>query len=213
MALGPGFEIRNDTDFPLQISLDQVGPLYFEVVQPGKTFVRDTGAVWFTIRASTCLDPDKQLTTWDAVWPIGAFTAKVLVGAVMIAVTAGAAGPAIAAAGSAASAGATTGLSGAAAAGVSALAPALVGLGVPAGKALVVAGFTVGGTIAAGKAGGKAIADAFSQENTAVKRPGSYAGPPWPFREERKKYRVIGGPNFTKKGDVVHLNASPLRIV
>jgi hypothetical protein len=39
MALGPGFEIKNCTQWPLTISLDQVGPLYYDLVQPGEIFV------------------------------------------------------------------------------------------------------------------------------------------------------------------------------
>lgn len=213
MALGPGFEIKNDTRWPLQISLDQVGPLYFDLVQPGKTFVRDTGAVWFTIRAAICLDPKDQITTWDAVWPIGAMTVGVLASAIIVAVTAGTAGPAIAGAAGAASAGGATTLTGATLAGVGALAPTLVGLGVPAGTALIVSGFTIGGTVAAGSAAAKAIAAAFKEENSVAKQPGSYAGPPWPFREDRKKYRVVGGPDFRKKGDAVELFGQKMRIV
>ncbi|MGB3312463.1 MAG: hypothetical protein WBG32_03150 [Nodosilinea sp.] len=215
MALGPGFEIKNETIWPLQISLDQVGPLYFDLVQPGETFVRNTGAVWFTIRAAICLDEKDKITTWDAVWPIGAMTVGVLAAAVATAVTAGAAGPAIAGAAGAASAGASTTLTGAALVGVTALAPTMVGLGVPAGAALVVSGLTVGGTIAAGSAASTALLNVFKEENSVAKRPGSYAGPPWPFRENRYQYAVIGGPGMRKlsNGQEVELFGQKLEIV
>jgi hypothetical protein len=48
----PGFQIINATDLPVLVTLEQVGCLYYGIVQPGKTFQRDTGAVWFTIKAS-----------------------------------------------------------------------------------------------------------------------------------------------------------------
>ena len=215
MALSPGFEIKNETIWPLQISLDQVGPLYFDLIQPGQTFSRTTGAVWFTIRGAICLDPKDQITTWDAVWPIGAMTVGVLAAALATAVTAGTAGPAIAGAAGAASAGAATGLSGAALVGVSALAPTLVGLGVPAGAALVVSGFTIGGTVAAGTAGAKALQAAFKPENSVAKRPGSYAGPAWPFRTDRYRYAITGGPAVRKhsNGKDVELYGQKLSVV
>lgn len=219
MAIGPGFEIKNETQMRLQMSLDQVGPLYFGLVDPGKTFVRDTGAVWFTIKAAVNIDPKDQITAWDAVWPVGVFTVGVLAAAVAVAVTAGGAGPAIAAAGGGASGGAgaastAAGLTAAQLAGVSTLAPALVGMGVPAGTALTVSGFAVGGTLAAGGAGAKAIQKAFSKDNTIAKKAGCYAGPPWPFRENRKKYAIRGGPKFTKMPDgTVNLTATPLHVV
>ncbi len=215
MTLGPGFEIKNETIWPLQISLDQVGPLYYDVVQPGETFVRNTGAVWFTIRATIFLDEKNRITTWDVVWPIGAMTVGVLAAALVTAVTAGTAGPAIAGAAGAASAGASTTLTGVTLAGVSALAPTLVGLGVPAGASLVISGFTIGGTIAAGSAAAKALQEAFKEENSVAKKPGCYAGPPWPFREDRKKYAVIGGPGMRKasNGKDVELFGQKLEIV
>ncbi len=43
MPLSPGFRIKNCTQWPLTVSLDQVGPLYYGLVQPGEIFQRDTG--------------------------------------------------------------------------------------------------------------------------------------------------------------------------
>jgi len=74
----PGFLIRNETDFDLDISLNQVGPLYYGVVKPGETFIRDTGAVWFTIEASVNIDGVPKYDDWDCVAPAVKFTADVL---------------------------------------------------------------------------------------------------------------------------------------
>lgn len=47
---GPGFRIQNKTPWPVEVSLWQTGPLYFELIQPGQYFYRETGAVWFTVK-------------------------------------------------------------------------------------------------------------------------------------------------------------------
>jgi hypothetical protein len=49
--LSPGFQIQNRTDHDVLVTLEQVGCLYYEVVKPGKIFYRNTGAVWFTVKA------------------------------------------------------------------------------------------------------------------------------------------------------------------
>ena len=48
-----GFKIVNKSAFPIQVSLNQVGPLYWGIIEPGKTWHRPTGAVWFTIKSET----------------------------------------------------------------------------------------------------------------------------------------------------------------
>jgi hypothetical protein len=67
--MGGSMSIKNDTDFPLLISLEQVTPLYWEVVQPGETFFRKTGAVHFTIKAIVC-NKDNIDVFKDIVLPI-----------------------------------------------------------------------------------------------------------------------------------------------
>ena len=49
---GPGFQITNKTDFPILISIDQVGCLEHGIIDAGETFSVDTGSVWFTVVAS-----------------------------------------------------------------------------------------------------------------------------------------------------------------
>lgn len=49
--LSPGFQIQNRTDHDVLVTLEQVGCLYYEVIKPGKIFYRNTGSVWFTVKA------------------------------------------------------------------------------------------------------------------------------------------------------------------
>ena len=63
-----GVQIKNCTAVPLKIQLCQVGVLYHDLVKPGEYFIRNTGAVHFTIKATVS---DKDDTGWtDTVLPI-----------------------------------------------------------------------------------------------------------------------------------------------
>lgn len=75
---GPGYLIRNETDFDLDISLDNVGPLYFGLIRPGDTFRRDTGPWQFTISAAVNFDGRPKYDDLDAIIPIIEFTIEVL---------------------------------------------------------------------------------------------------------------------------------------
>ncbi len=79
---GPGFQIYNNTMWPLTMSVDQVGPLYYGLVNPGETFDRNTGAVWFTLNAQPSPDGVCALTDLDVALPIIEITAQVLFAAV-----------------------------------------------------------------------------------------------------------------------------------
>ena len=79
--MSPGFKIHNRSSIPLTISLDQVGCLYYlNNVQPGETFDRNTGAVWFTIRAKL-FDAGHQTTDWACAEPVVEFVGAALVAA------------------------------------------------------------------------------------------------------------------------------------
>jgi hypothetical protein len=83
--MSPGFIIHNRSTIPLTISLDQLGCLYYENnVKPGQTFDRNTGAVWFTIRAKL-YDPKQRTSNWSCAKPI----LEVIGGAILSAATAG----------------------------------------------------------------------------------------------------------------------------
>ncbi|KAG2497048.1 hypothetical protein HYH03_005047 [Edaphochlamys debaryana] len=205
--------IRNDTKWPLQLSLEQVGPLYYDVVKPGATFYRDTGAVWFTVKAKILLDPSKEIKLKDAVLPIAETVVAVLVAA-------GTAGfgawlaPAAAGAGAIGAAGSITyaGLT-------SAVMETLIGAGLTAETAIVAGTAVTAGVVAAGTTAvtQAALTNAFSKENASVSKAGCYAGPPWPFRQEMPLWTISGGPVFTpaktpEGKDVSGLSASPLVI-
>ncbi|RYX93941.1 MAG: hypothetical protein EOO28_16275 [Comamonadaceae bacterium] len=55
-GISPGFQIQNKTDYPVLVTLEQIGCLYYEIVKPGQVFQRNTGAVWFTIKVSMAPD-------------------------------------------------------------------------------------------------------------------------------------------------------------
>ena len=213
--LTPGFIIKNDTIWPLQISLNQVGPLYYDVIQPGQSFVRTTGAVWFTIKASVFLDEKDRITVWDCVWPIATITGTVLLAAATAGATAYAAGPALAAAGAAGWSG-VTGLSSASALATATAASTLVGAGFSASASLVIGGAVIGGAgSAATTTITAALKDIFSEKNCSLSQFGCYAGPPWPFRENVEMYRVVGGPipRQIPGKNQVELIGQPLRLV
>lgn len=71
----PGFRFVNYTAWPISVSFDQVGCLYYGVVpaqfdgRPGE-FRRDTGAVWFTIRAHIQPDAINPQSDWDCAEPV-----------------------------------------------------------------------------------------------------------------------------------------------
>lgn len=71
----PGFRLVNETQWPVAYSLDQVGCLYYGVVPAafnGKdgVAVRDTGAVWFTLRAHIQPDGKNTQKDMDCVEPV-----------------------------------------------------------------------------------------------------------------------------------------------
>lgn len=66
----PGFDINNETIWPLEISLGLLSPLYWGITEPNQTFSRNTGAVWFTIQATVALDRKEHITTAGAVFDV-----------------------------------------------------------------------------------------------------------------------------------------------
>ena len=213
--LTPGFIIKNETIWPLQISLSQVGPLYFDVIPPGQTFTRDTGAVWFTVRASIFLDEKDRITDWDAVMPVAIIVGSVVIAAVTAGAAAYAGGPALVTAGMAGISG-VTGLSTASALATATAASALVGAGFSASAALVIGGAVVGGGIGAALSTSTqaALKEIFKKDNSSVSSAGCYAGPPWPFRRDVTPLRITGGPTFrpVPGKDQVELIGSALHI-
>jgi hypothetical protein len=84
----PGFQIQNKTDYPVLVTLEQVGCLYYGIVKPGEVFQRDTGAVWFTIKAS--MAPDlKEPTVESCIRKPAMYAATIVVAGVSAAGTGG----------------------------------------------------------------------------------------------------------------------------
>jgi hypothetical protein len=173
----PGFAVHNKTDWPLAVSLDQIGCLYHDVVDPGTAFIRDTGAVWFTLSASIAPDGRDPNTDMDCIKPVAA-----AVGAALVAAATGGAGAFAAAGGSAA--GGTA---------VAALAPIATSAGT----------FAVGGAVGGfvtGFVGSAAFKEALGRlfnDNGSAELEGQYAGYPWPARcDKMPEYEVTGGPSL-----------------
>mmetsp|Transcript_25357 Transcript_25357/g.38342 ORF Transcript_25357/g.38342 Transcript_25357/m.38342 type:complete len:249 (-) Transcript_25357:151-897(-) len=185
-----GFKVVNKTAFPIQVSLNQVGPLYWGIVEPGKTWHRPTGAVWFTIKAETYIEGvSKKLKNKDAIMPIAAVVASTLAAAVTMGastVASAAAGGAGAVAGAASGPAAiVTGASGPA---------ALAAAGLPAASALAIGGALVGGGAGGaglGIVGVEAVKKIFSKRNVIAKKGGCYA-------RKCPTYEVTGGPRYVK---------------
>jgi hypothetical protein len=173
----PGFHITNKTMWPVAVALEQVGCLYYDTLKSGETFNRDTGAVWFTIKANIQADGKEPRKDWDCVKPVAIIVGTIIASAA----TAGAASfAALPAAG--------------ASIGAAALAP------IATSTALIVAGASVGGAVA-GAGTGTLVLKMTAEEigkrlepNSAASLKGQYAGPDWPFRCDQKPvYEITGG--------------------
>jgi hypothetical protein len=87
-GVSPGFQIQNKTDYPVLVTLEQVGCLYYGIVKPGEVFQRDTGAVWFTIKAS--MAPDlKEPTVESCIRKPAIYAATIVAAGFTVAGTAG----------------------------------------------------------------------------------------------------------------------------
>jgi len=79
----PGFIIRNKTEFPVEVSLDQVGCLYHGVIMPNQVMERNTGGVWFTINYQLNMDGTPKIDDFkDCVLPVADVVASSLLAAV-----------------------------------------------------------------------------------------------------------------------------------
>jgi hypothetical protein len=174
----PGFSITNNTSWPVAVALEQVGCLYYDTLKPGETFNRNTGAVWFTIKANIQADGKEPRNDWDCVKPVAAIVGAVLVSAATAGAASFAALPAVGAAAAAA------------------LAPIATSSAVIVGSAAAGAGVvTAAGSVA--MAVGRAL-----EANGGVTLAGQYAGPDWPFRCDQKPvYTITGG--WGKPGYVI----------
>ena len=203
--MSPGFTIHNRSQIPLTVSLEQVGCLYYQNnLLPGKTFDRDTGAVWFTIRAKL-YDPNHPTTNQTCAEPV-----EILIGGAILSVLAPAAGGALYAAmfgGAEVASVAAAGTLGAVEAGA-AVATNVAATTAASATAMETAAAETQSLVAKAAlalakgsvlTGGSKIIEAKMEANMSSSLGGQYAGPPWPFRCTRKpEYEIYGGPDFSK---------------
>lgn len=64
------YSISNATEIPLNISLNQVGPLMYEVVKPGESFERRVPNVWYRIEVRPFTVDSTAYDRWSVTWPI-----------------------------------------------------------------------------------------------------------------------------------------------
>ena len=199
----PGFYIVNETDWPLTVSLDQVGCLYHGTIKPGEAFVRDTGAVWFTIKATVNPSGEHPISDWDCAKPIVLITAAALA-------TAASGGWA-----------AYSGIAAASGGGLATFAGS-AGLAMTSTTTIVV-GATLGGALS-GTVLGFGLEEVAIDEimstleiNGHASDAGEYAGPPYPFRDaQMPRYKITGGPTIKfnyNLGTPVIDKGTPLTII
>lgn len=165
----PGFVITNKTQWPVAVSLDQVGCLYHDALKPGASMNRTTGAVWFTMTAQIVpdgVDPNSDLS---CAIPIIEVVADVL--------------EAVMTAGVVSWAGLTE--------------SAVIESVGPMGAKLIPMSVVRGATVAAGKGILSSQMDnimSLLRPHQVATKPGQYAGPPWPFRcDQKPTYEITGG--------------------
>ncbi|GAA5900444.1 hypothetical protein JCM6882_001248 [Rhodosporidiobolus microsporus] len=66
--------VRNETQVPINVSLNQVGPLYYEVLKPEETFERRVPKLPFSLELRPYTSPSTAYTPWSTTWPILAVT-------------------------------------------------------------------------------------------------------------------------------------------
>jgi|JI9StandDraft_2_1071091.scaffolds.fasta_scaffold02747_9 hypothetical protein len=225
----PGFQIQNKTDYPVLVTLEQVGCLYYGIVKPGEVFQRNTGAVWFTIKAS--MAPDlKEPTVESCIRKPAMYAATIVIAGASAGTLAVPAMLATAAGQGAAIAtqqyvlannGTATGAMGARV-GVSSLmqGPLFVGLvmasggSVPSAVASVVSSFWPNLTINGAAVGATELYTRFTQQSDVNSLMGqltqeasvfgAYAGYPWPWKAEDRvmpRYDITGGPRVKTLAD------------
>ena len=80
------YSIANASEIPLSISLNQVGPLYYEVVKPGDTFERRVPGLYYMVEVRPYCQESDAYTTWSVTWPILALAGPVSAAASLLAI-------------------------------------------------------------------------------------------------------------------------------
>ncbi|GAA5956632.1 hypothetical protein JCM21900_003629 [Sporobolomyces salmonicolor] len=64
------WSVRNESQVAVNVSLNQVGPLYYQVLLPNETFERRTPNLWYSLEVRPYTSPSTAYTQWSAAWPI-----------------------------------------------------------------------------------------------------------------------------------------------
>ena len=185
-----GVLIKNCTAVPLKVQLCQAGVLYHDLVKPGECFVRDTGAVHFTIRATVS---EKDDTDWkDTVLPVFG----VVITSLVAMATAGAGLVFAAGVGAVA-----TGLAGAAAGTAAAVEGLITGAVAITSTGLL----SAGGVVMTKQLAEKLFSEA-KESHCYISSAGWYFG-------GKNELEIHGGPQILASSKGFKYNGSPLRIV
>ncbi|SCV67312.1 BQ2448_5958 [Microbotryum intermedium] len=80
------WSVTNETQVVLNVSLNQVGPLMYQVLLPGETFERRVPNVWYALSIRPWTSPETEYTSWSVAWPIIAIAGPVSAAASLIAI-------------------------------------------------------------------------------------------------------------------------------
>ncbi|KDE02647.1 hypothetical protein MVLG_06806 [Microbotryum lychnidis-dioicae p1A1 Lamole] len=80
------WSVTNETQVVLNVSLNQVGPLMYQVLLPGETFERRVPNVWYALSIRPWTSPETEYSSWSVAWPIIAIAGPVSAAASLIAI-------------------------------------------------------------------------------------------------------------------------------
>ncbi|ORY88683.1 hypothetical protein BCR35DRAFT_301483, partial [Leucosporidium creatinivorum] len=64
------WSVTNTSNVALNISLNQVGPLHYDVVLPNEVFERRVPGLWYSLQIRPWTSPSTAYTPWSVTWPI-----------------------------------------------------------------------------------------------------------------------------------------------
>ncbi|KAM0787103.1 hypothetical protein ACM66B_006358 [Microbotryomycetes sp. NB124-2] len=64
------WSVSNETNVALNVSLNQVGPLHYQVLLPNETFERRVPNLWYALEIRPWTGPSTAYNSWSVTWPI-----------------------------------------------------------------------------------------------------------------------------------------------
>ncbi|KAK4047851.1 hypothetical protein OIV83_005194 [Microbotryomycetes sp. JL201] len=64
------WSVTNETNIALNVSLNQVGPLHYQVLLPNETFERRVPNLWYSLELRPWTGPGTAYNSWSVTWPI-----------------------------------------------------------------------------------------------------------------------------------------------